>query len=186
MTDKKTLRHTLLAVRASIGQAERAMLDSALCQAIAGHPYFAMADALLIYLPMRGEPDLTPLLDLANERHVPVYLPRCTGQDMRFLLYSGQGSLTQDRFGILAPHESAEMACPTENTLCILPGLSADKHGVRLGYGGGFYDRFLPHFEGNVLFPIYEKLLCDTLPREATDFLLDPNDIITEKGMPPC
>ena len=101
---------------------------------------------------------------------------------MRFLLYTGEGSLEKDRFGILAPASNAPELCPTEKTLCVMPGLAADKIGVRLGYGGGFYDRFLPRFAGKMLFPLYGDLVCDTLPHEACDFLLPKGSILTEKG----
>ena len=143
MTDKKAIRQALLSKRAMIPAEEKVALDRALCAHIAAHPYFLMADALLCYLPVRGEPDLTPLLTLAASRSIPVYLPRCEGNGMRFLLYTGENALIKDRFGILAPSEGAPEAHPTAKTLCVIPGLSADRVGTRLGYGGGFYDRFL-------------------------------------------
>ena len=60
--------------------------------------------------------------------------------------------------------------------------IAAAKDGTRLGYGGGFYDRFLPHFEGKALFALYEQFVFDTLPHGTYDFLIDPESIMTEKG----
>ena len=162
---------------------EKIGLDRALFRALAAHPDFLLADALLLYLPTKGEPDLTPLLELALERAIPVYLPHCDENGMRFLQYTGMDTLVRDRFGIAAPNASAKEATPTEKTLCVIPGLAADKSGTRLGYGGGFYDRFLPHFAGKLLFPIYSRFVFDTLPRAAYDFLIDPERIITEEGV---
>lgn len=182
MTDKKALRAELLAKRMAIPTEEKARLDAALIKSIAEHPSFLSANALLSYLPMRGEPDLTPLLALAESRGIPVYLPHCDKNGMRFLLYTGQANLTPDRFGILSPRADLQEAAPTARTLCLVPGLAAARDGTRLGYGGGFYDRFLPCFEGKTLFALYEQFVFDTLPRGIYDFLIDPKSIITEKG----
>ncbi|MBE6603709.1 MAG: 5-formyltetrahydrofolate cyclo-ligase [Ruminococcaceae bacterium] len=182
MTDKKALRAELLAKRKAISSEEKARLDAALVKHIAEHPAFLSANALLCYLPIRGEPDLTPLLALAESRDIPVYLPRCDKNGMRFLLYTEQACLTPDRFGILAPGNDAQEVAPTARTLCLVPGLAAARDGTRLGYGGGFYDRFLPHFEGKTLFALYEQFVFDTLPHGAYDFLIDPKSIMTEKG----
>ena len=182
MNDKKALRAALLAKRMAIPAEEKARLDAALIKNIAEHPAFLSANALLCYLPMRGEPDLTPLLALAASRGIPVYLPHCDKNGMRFLLYAGQSNLTRDCFGILAPRADQPEATPTARTLCLVPGLAAAKDGTRLGYGGGFYDRFLPHFEGKALFALYEQFVFDTLPHGTYDFLIDPESIMTEKG----
>ncbi len=181
-TDKKELRRALLTLRHAISEGEKHLLDGALCKKIAAHRYFDGADALLLYLPFRGEPDLTPLLKVAAARGISVFLPRCDGDDMRFLMYEGRDQLTKDRFGILSPRVGAKEATPTQKTLCIVPGLAAGRDGTRLGYGGGFYDRFLPRFVGSLLFAVYDRLVFDTLPHEPHDFLISPSNIITEKG----
>lgn len=184
ISDKKSLRTALLAKRAAISNEEKKLLDHALCEQLAAHPYFLGADALLCYVPIRGEPDLTPLFSLAISRDIPIYLPRCGENGMRFLLYTGNEGLERDRFGISAPTADAPEVHPTEKTLCILPGLAADKKGTRLGYGGGFYDRFLPRFKGKLLFALYHRMIVDTLPRRAHDVTIPQDCIITEKGVP--
>ena len=101
---------------------------------------------------------------------------------MRFLLFEGEHALTPDRFAIPSPRAEAPEVSVTAHTLCLAPGLAAGRDGTRLGYGGGFYDRFLPRFTGKLLFPLYARLVFDTLPHEAHDFLIDPTRMITEKG----
>lgn len=178
--EKRALRRRLLDVRMGIDVAEKQALDRALCERIAAHGRFLGADALLGFLPMRGEPDLTSLYRLAATQNIPVFLPRCTDNGMSFHLYTGKEELTPDRFGIPAPHQQSPLAAPTARTLCLLPGLAATKNGERLGYGGGFYDRFLPRFAGYTIFPLYSAFLLDTLPLAPHDCRADC--IITEKG----
>ena len=104
---------------------------------------------------------------------------------MSFHLFEGEEALVPDACRIPAPPKTAPVAVPTKNTLCLVPGLAADKQGARLGYGGGYYDRFLPAFLGVSLFPLYSCFLCNALPREETD--VPVSHILTEKGeLVPC
>lgn len=180
LAQKKQLRAQYLALRASIPTAEKAVLDAALCREIAAHPAFASCDTLLCFFPVRDEPDLRRLYQLARGRGVKTAFPRCTGTQMTFHIVESETELQEGRFGIRAPRENAPLANCTARTLCLVPALAATKDGTRLGYGGGFYDRFLPHFPGVTLLPIYSTLVCDALPREQTDQTVD--HILSEKG----
>ena len=100
---------------------------------------------------------------------------------MYFQLVSHMGELAPGRFGIPTPPKDAPVAHPTPDTLCLLPALAATPHGERLGYGGGFYDRFLVGFKGPTLLPLYEALILPALPCEQTDLAADV--ILTEKGV---
>lgn len=176
---KKAMRAAYLALRASLPHKRE--LDLALCREIAAHSTFRNCDTLLAFAPTKGEPDLMPLYRLALEKGVSVAFPRCTGKQMSFHTVSELSKLSPGRFGILTPSEDAPMPSLGAHTLCLLPALAATRDGYRLGYGGGFYDRFLPDFPGVTLLPIYSALLCDTLPREDTD--VPAICILTEKGV---
>ena len=106
----------------------------------------------------------------------------CVSRDVATCRHTvtGKEDFAPAMFGIPSPRATLPVAKPTARTLCILPGLAAGRDGSRLGYGGGFYDRFLATFEGITVFPIYDCLLFDSLPTEATDRPVDI--LITEKG----
>ena len=177
---KRLWRQQCAALRADVAPAQKALDDAALCARIAAHPAFLQADLILTYFGVRGEPDLSALLPLAAARGIAVAFPRCVGKDMIFHTVQGVNELAADRFGIPAPGADAPIARCTARTLCLLPGLAAARDGHRLGYGGGFYDRFLATFGGITLFPVYERLVFDTLPTGPYDRKVD--HIITEKG----
>ena len=178
--EKKQLRRACLQKRLSLSAEQKKRADDAICHAIAALDAFREADLLLLFSPMRGEPDLTPLAPLAAARGIQIAFPRCESDSMTFHAVQGKADFSPDQFGIPSPHATLPIVQATARTLCILPGLAAGRDGSRLGYGGGFYDKFLATFEGITLFPIYDFLLFDTLPTEATDRPVDI--LITEKG----
>lgn len=180
LQEKKALRASCKELRLSIPFEEKAAADTAILHTVTAHSAFLDADLILCFFPVRGEVDLTPIVEIAKQRGISVAFPRCEGTEMCFHLVSSLDELTLDRFGIPAPRADAPVAFPTDKSLCILPGLAAGRDGSRLGYGGGFYDRFLATFGGITLFPIYDRLLFSTLPTEPTDKTVD--HIITEKG----
>ena len=178
--EKKHLRAHFSALRASIPSDEKTALDAALCRAITEHPAFLACDTLLCFSPVRDEPDLTALYKLARERGIKTAFPRCVGTQMTFHVVQNESELLRGRFGIPTPQDGAPQVVCDTRTLCLLPALAVSKDGTRLGYGGGFYDRFLACFAGTSLLPIYSTLVCDALPREQTD--ITPAYILTEKG----
>ncbi len=178
--EKTALRRVLRAARREITTEERNALDTALVEKIKGLDAFRAARALIAYWPTANEINLTPLFKTAEVLQIPVYLPRTEADGMRFYRFEGESALTPDRFHIPSPVPSEPLPQETADMLCILPGLAADKNGYRLGYGGGFYDRFLCTFRGQVPFPLYERLLLDTVPHEPHDIKIPL--IITEKG----
>ena len=177
---KKQLRRACLEKRLALDKNTKKAADEAFCRAIAALDDFCEADLLLLFSPMRGEPDMTPLASIAAARGIKIAFPRCEDGVMTFHTVTGKDDFAPDMFGIPSPRATLPVAKPTARTLCILPGLAAGRDGSRLGYGGGFYDRFLATFEGITVFPIYDCLLFDSLPTEATDRPVDI--LITEKG----
>lgn len=178
---KRALRAHFLALRAAIPASQRLEWDAALCRAVAETEEFARATLLLCYAHVNSEPDLTPLYELAVKRGKRIAFPRCEGTALYFHVVSSPDALTPGRFSIPEPPKSAPLAECDADTLCILPALSAAPDGTRLGYGGGFYDRFLPTFKGSRVLPIYDSQLSTALPREDTDFPVSL--IITQKGV---
>lgn len=181
VAQKTLLRKRQLALRTALSAQERAALDTALVREIAQHPAFLAADTLLLYAPVRGEPDLLPLFHAARERGMVCGFPRCEGKEMHFHAVGALCELQEGRFGIPTPPKDAPVILPNDRTLCILPALAASKGGARLGYGGGFYDRYLARFRVHTLLGIYQILITDSVPLEPTDRPTDT--VITEKGV---
>lgn len=181
--DKKALRQKLLALRLAIPEEKKILLDGKLREGIADHPFFGMCDVLLLYAPTKGEPNLLPLTDLAWSLGKQVALPVCHPKDhtLSFHLVSSTDELAMGNYGILEPSRLAPQPELTENTLCLLPALSFDLLGYRLGYGGGYYDRFLENFPGRTIGPIYSCLLTDRLPIGEHDQAT--HHIMTERGI---
>ncbi len=177
---KDALRTKYKALRASLPPDERAAAEALICNSIARHKAFLHCEVLYTFSPVRGEIDLTPLALLAKSLGKQVAFPRCEGNELHFYLCD-PSELVPGRFGIPTPPYTAQPAPNTPASLCLLPALAAGEDGGRLGYGGGFYDRFLPHFQGVTLLPIYHTLTQPTLPQEPTD--VKPQYILTEKGV---
>ena len=143
---------------------------------------YADADILLLYFPARSEPDLTPLARLAwrDGKRVAFPISRTDSLTLDFRIISSLDKLSTGAYGIPEPCENAPRATLTERTLCVVPALAVDRDGYRLGYGKGYYDRFLSSFVGRSLVAIHSSLVCERLPRNDTDIPL--NTIITETG----
>lgn len=178
--EKRALRAQYAALRASLSDTQREAASAAICAAVIAHPLFARADLILGFFAVRGEVDLSPVYKSAMARGIPVALPRCEGERMTFRTVTDMTALEVGRFGIKAPRADAPLAPHTARTLCLVPALAADMCGTRLGYGGGFYDRFLADFKGTTVLPLYDCLLVPSLPVEETD--IPVHVILTEKG----
>lgn len=134
------------------------------------------------YWPIRDEIDVKPVLTRLMDDGQPVCLPVVLGDGLplELRLWVNGTALYPSGFGTLAPDELAPVVEPD---VILMPLLGFDKHGTRLGYGGGYYDRTLirlarkPRLIG-FAFSLQE---FDDIPREPHDVPLDA--VVTEKGV---
>lgn len=124
-------------------------------------------DRYILYRSFRREPDLSTLAAcLPSEA---CYYPRIRGHEMDF--YSTAGDFESNRFGIEEPPGIPQKMLRDfdPKTLLIIPAIAYDRRGFRLGYGGGFFDRFLSQHQLSTLGVCFDAFLKDELPTEAHD-----------------
>ena len=178
--DKKKARIELAKIRADIYDKQK--YSELLCNGIEALKEYKDADIILLYFPTRSEPDISPLADIARRDGKKIAFPISVTKDctLDFRFISSPDELEIGAYGIREPRADAERATLSDRTLCIVPALAVDADGYRLGYGKGYYDRFLSAFEGNAVVAIHSSLVCERLPRNDTDIPI--KTIITETG----
>lgn len=134
------------------------------------------AQNIMIFYPLPDEINLLPLLrdsDKAEENGKSFYLPKVDGEDLLVCPYSFGDELTDSKFGTKEPKSPA--INPEFLDLIFVPALMVDKDFYRLGYGCGFYDRFLSKNAKNAIkiVPIPSALSVDYIPHDEFDFQMD-------------
>lgn len=139
-----------------------------LVEKLRGNPLYKNSKNVMIYYPFGQEINLLPLL--ADNKNF--YLPRVNGDNLEVCPYKAGEELQKSTFKIYEPVCDAVSAEVLD--LVIVPALMADKNGYRLGYGGGFYDRFLScNPDVKTLLPIAKELIVDDLPHDYYDVKID-------------
>lgn len=158
-------------------------LGSAMAQALLALPAWQQANAVLCFAALPDEPDTTPILRAALAQGKQLFLPRVAPERaLHWVPVTDLAALQRSSYGILEPTgEPAPL--PEQGVLGLIPCLAASPQGVRLGRGGGYYDRFLPQFRGNLMLLCPTALLAEDLPCEAWDFRFAPQQILTEHGL---
>lgn len=171
MMTKDELRKALKEKRASIPPEEKKELDQAIIGQILASEAYQNADILLLYAPIQSEINLLPLVRSARKDGKSVAFPRCDAEQgtMQFYLLLEDARLTPGAYGIPEPPSDAPLCIPSDRSLCILPALTFDPFGMRIGYGKGYYDRFLTTFRGITAGALYEKMMIKRVPAEPHD-----------------
>lgn len=141
---------------------------------------------VMVYLATGNECNLDRFIEYLMRKGVSVYVPVCTGKGIMeaSLLINMEKDLEIGTFGIRAPKKEAHrFVDPTLLDAVIVPGVGFDKIGNRLGFGGGFYDRFLPRTKDNCkkIAVCHDFQLVDYAYPEEHDFPMDmiiTNDLI--------
>lgn len=137
---KSALRRQAIEVRRTLAMQEA---STSLCKRLATWPIFRESGQILLYHPLDGEISLLPLCREFPDKSW--YLPRVISEtELAFCRYQPGDPLEKHLFGMLEPPASAErFQADGGDVMVLVPGLMFDRSGHRLGYGKGFYDRFL-------------------------------------------
>jgi 5-formyltetrahydrofolate cyclo-ligase len=170
---KAMLRKELLAARVGLRIADRQAAGQALRDAVLGLPETGMAGTVAAYLSIGTEPETAGLVFALWKRGSYVLLPvLVAGNDLDWASYEGPDALEPGPHGLLQPTEPRRgVAAITSADLIIVPALAADRHGHRLGRGGGSYDRALSRVGPAVptIALLYDDELLDEVPAGPLD-----------------
>ena len=200
--DKNSLRRRYADLRGGLTPKERAAAEAAICDRLFSLPAWREATLVCGYVSVRGELNTRPILERAAAEGKTVALPvtvtdAAEGRMVFRALPDGDLSrLTPARFGIPEPDESCPVLCGRDltNSLILVPALAFDAEGYRLGWGGGYYDRFLADLtDRNVLHTTvglaYSVCTAPSLPHEPHDIpvhtVIDERRILRPHGVHP-
>ena len=156
----------------------RAEWDKMICQQFLSSDFYQRAKTIMTYVSYKSEPDTHSLIRQMLQDGKTVCAPVCSENGyMESYAFSDFAALTVSNMGILEP-PAAQRVLPQDLDLIIVPGCAFNNKGFRLGYGGGYYDRYLPRTHAVTCGFFYEALKADFLP-EHTDVPL--SCIITEQ-----
>lgn len=178
---KADLRAQARALLGQAGPERTAAWGLAMAETLTKSELWKQAGAVFCFVSTSREPSTRPLLELALAQGKTLCVPR-TGPDgfMEAVPITGLEQLAPVRFGLLEPAPGLPALDPGQLDLVIAPCLMATPDGLRLGQGGGYYDRFLPRCRCPVVLLCPAALVERELPTEAHDRRAD--FVLTEQG----
>lgn len=179
-SSKKDLRKIFIASRDQIPKNEKQAIDQRICAYLLSIDEIANASEVLVYAPFRNEIDITYFIKELKARGIRTAFPKC-GKDHTMTFHnSDYDELSSQAYGIKEPVGS-EPIVPQTDSVCILPCLAASKDGHRIGYGGGYYDRFLAKYKGLKVIAVYSSHLLESGAFETDEFDIPTDIIVTEE-----
>ena len=185
MEDKSALRRRMKAAREGWEAEYRQKADAAIARHVLASEAWRAAGTVFAYVSVGCEVDTRALIEAALREGKRVCAPRCLGKGrMEARAVESLEALVPGAHGLLEPAEGAAIVPPEEIGLTIVPCLAADRRGHRLGYGGGYYDRFLRGAAGASMCLCRARALLEDVPREEHDAAVDM--VVSEAGIVVC
>ncbi len=171
--DKQKYRQEVFANRASMSPEDELLWNGIITGKILANKTFASAKVVYAYADVRREVSTRAIIDAAMAAEKRAAFPRVDGQNMDFYYIDSWDDLEPGYFGIREPKLTCEKACE-EDALILVPGVAFTRQGDRVGYGGGFYDRFFEREPNHPTIALaFGFQLYDSLPLEPTDRRVD-------------
>ena len=168
---KHVLRDTILNQRLALQPREVEAFSRSLIQKIQQHPLYQKAKVVGLFSAIKNEPDLSPLL---NDKKI-FLLPKVVGMSLIYVRHDSKASLIKSELGILEPKGMKDESKLLD--LIIIPGIAFDAKGNRIGFGKGYFDRFLSkqtsHYVIGVAYPFQMQSKIN-----ATEFDMPANEVI--------
>lgn len=176
--EKKKIRNEVLHLRDALTKEEQERACVLITERILGHQWFYNAEVILGFVSYGSEIETGYILEEAIKKGKDVYVPKVMGEEMLFFKITSLSQLERGYKGILEPKETKEVLDMSEElagekkALMIMPGVAFDLYKNRIGYGKGFYDRFLrnnPYFTEHSIAIGHKIQMVDKIPEDELD-----------------
>ncbi len=181
-TDKKYMREYYTQKRKELLQNidEKTELDLEIQSRLLISDEYRKCETILIYCSRDFEIDTMGIINLALLNKKQVALPKCeTSGEISFYIINSLDDLEKGSFNIFEPKKHCKKLTDFSAALCVAPCLCCDMQGYRLGFGKGYYDRFLQNFEGNICTLCYSDSIIPQM--EHNEFDIPVNAVVTDK-----
>ena len=178
---KAAFREEIRAARRARSESDR--VDAAASIAVRAHPLLTHCHTVGCYLSMATEPGTAALIEQLRQRDIRVLLPRVSGTSLEWVELQDSTAFAESELGLDEPAGLAIANALSDCDAIVLPALGISRDGIRLGQGGGYYDRSLqglPAFADGgpqLIALVFEDELVDSLPQESHDARV--NQVVT-------
>lgn len=180
--EKQQLRAVMRARERQLSDRYRRESDQAIAAHLTAMPEYQDAGTIFCFVGTPHEIDTRPILKNALAAGKRLCVPLCTGPGMMELRQiTTLSQLSPGAYGIPEPPEDAPTVSVDETDFAILPCLTCNHLGHRLGQGQGYYDRFLAHYRSGAVLLCREKLIREEIPLEPHDYPIPW--VLTERGL---
>ena len=161
---KSELRKQVLQEMKALPREQKQFIDQALTERLLQHPFYQEAKVIATYISFPHEFQTQELIEQALKDGKKVLIPKTYSKGrMDSVVYDPQ-QLVKTSFGLLEPQGDLEVVDASQIDLIHVPGLAFTTEGYRIGYGGGYYDRYLEQFSGHTLSTVYPCQIQDFSP----------------------
>ncbi|MDD6193452.1 MAG: 5-formyltetrahydrofolate cyclo-ligase [Lachnospiraceae bacterium] len=190
MDTKSSLRRQLIALRKDMPEEQRCKEATDICDYLLRTKMLQETDVVMLYAAKSPEVTLDAVFAWALAQDKMVCFPRVSGEEMDFYYVENASDLIPGNFGVREPAAYCQLATFTK-AVCVVPGVAFDKTGNRMGYGKGYYDRYLSRSTAEIykIGVCYDEQLQDEIPAMGHDIKMDlvvsasnVIDIVTKKG----
>lgn len=181
MKTKQEFRKEVSKRRKELLPEDAGRMSSVITDHVLGLKEYQDSSLILVYIDYKNEVRTRPIIEAAWKDGKQVAAPKVNGREMDFFLLNSMDDLESGYMGIMEPREGLVKTDASEGMM-VMPGVAFDRKRHRVGYGGGFYDRFLEaHPQIKRVAVAYEFQLFDEVPHEEFDIC--PEILVTEAGI---
>ena len=181
VTRKRALRKELNQRQCSLSDEYKKEASLEIARRVFESKEYQEAETIFIYCGTSNEVDTSIIIRDALKKGKHVALPKILSLGiMETLEIESMEELIPERHGILEPKDGSRIISPEEIDLALIPCLGFSRDGYRIGYGGGFYDRFLPHGNFMKIIIAFEEMSVEDMPVGNFDHKVDK--VITESA----
>jgi len=175
--NKNELREHMKSLRDSIAVKDKADMNRSILNKVVMNKFYTEAETIMTYVSFGSEVDTLCIIKHALENNKIVCVPKIINKNkgMKAIKIEDLDDLKKNKFGILEPVSFDREIDAKDIDLFLIPGLAFDKNGGRIGYGAGYYDRFLKNSKDNSLKIglVYDFQLIDRVPMTENDVYMD-------------
>ncbi len=185
MTKEMAKEMTKEELRKNLREQRNALLDKTkksqlIMKNIISSPVFQKSSVVMLYRSAKGEVQTDELWQICKEQGKTCVFPKCVSKtEMIAVLAENEGDFSASKFGILEPN-SDEVFPKEQIDLIIVPAIAFDQQNYRMGYGGGYYDRYLADYNGDTVGLCFTQLLVESVLPNEWD--IPVSLVVTEQG----